>query len=98
MTRYGHIASLDAPFASVKLARRETAETESAVSILIDRGDGCFDDVKVPWERLFVHRDTDMCRAQFHDTQEHAARRGLRGAPPGAPMPAARKRGRPHTS
>ena len=27
-----------------------------------------FDDVKVPWERLFVYRDTDMCRAQFHDT------------------------------
>ena len=27
-----------------------------------------FDDVKVPWERLFVYRDPDMCRAQFHDT------------------------------
>ena len=27
-----------------------------------------FDDVKVPWERVFVYRDTDMCRAQFHDT------------------------------
>ena len=31
-----------------------------------------FDDVKVPWERVFVHRDTDMCRAQFHDTPGHA--------------------------
>ena len=31
-----------------------------------------FDDVKVPWERLFVYRDTDMCRAQFHDTPGHA--------------------------
>ncbi len=30
-----------------------------------------FDDVKVPWERVFVHRDTDMCRAQFHDTAGH---------------------------
>jgi 4-hydroxyphenylacetate 3-monooxygenase len=30
-----------------------------------------FDDVKVPWERLFVYRDTDMCRAQFHDTPGH---------------------------
>src|SRR5579862_9279655 len=30
-----------------------------------------FDDVKVPWERVFVHRDTDMCRAQFHDTPGH---------------------------
>lgn len=31
-----------------------------------------FDDVKVPWERVFVYRDTDMCRAQFHDTRGHA--------------------------
>lgn len=30
-----------------------------------------FDDVKVPWERIFVHRDTDLCRAQFHDTPSH---------------------------
>ena len=30
-----------------------------------------FDDVKVPWERVFVFRDTDMCRAQFHDTPGH---------------------------
>src|SRR5262245_18957209 len=31
-----------------------------------------FDDVKVPWRRVFVHRDTDVCRAQFHDTPAHA--------------------------
>lgn len=31
-----------------------------------------FEDVKVPWERLFVYRNTDMCRAQFHDTPSHA--------------------------
>src|SRR5215468_8182980 len=31
-----------------------------------------FEDVRVPWERVFVHRDTDMCRAQFHDTPAHA--------------------------
>jgi len=30
-----------------------------------------FDSVKVPWDRVFVHRDTDMCRAQFHDTPGH---------------------------
>src|SRR5437879_7326868 len=30
-----------------------------------------FEDVKVPWERVFVFRDTDMCRAQFHDTLGH---------------------------
>ena len=30
-----------------------------------------FDDVKVSWDRVFVHRDTDMSRAQFHDTPGH---------------------------
>jgi 4-hydroxyphenylacetate 3-monooxygenase len=30
-----------------------------------------FDDVKVPWERVFVYRSPDMCRAQFHDTPAH---------------------------
>jgi 4-hydroxyphenylacetate 3-monooxygenase len=30
-----------------------------------------FSDVKVPWERVFVHRHTDACRAQFHDTPGH---------------------------
>ena len=30
-----------------------------------------FEDVKVPWERVFVYRDTDLCRAQFHDTLGH---------------------------
>jgi 4-hydroxyphenylacetate 3-monooxygenase len=30
-----------------------------------------FDDVKVPWDRVFVYRDTDVCRAQFHDTLGH---------------------------
>jgi 4-hydroxyphenylacetate 3-monooxygenase len=30
-----------------------------------------FEDVKVPWERVFVYRDADMCRAQFHDTAGH---------------------------
>ncbi len=30
-----------------------------------------FDDVKVPWERIFVHRSPEMCRRQFHDTPGH---------------------------
>jgi 4-hydroxyphenylacetate 3-monooxygenase len=30
-----------------------------------------FDAVKVPWDRVFVRGDTDMCRAQFHDTPGH---------------------------
>lgn len=27
-----------------------------------------FDDVKVPWERVFIYKKTAMCRAQFHAT------------------------------
>ena len=30
-----------------------------------------FDDVKVPWERVFVNQDVQMCRKQFHDTPAH---------------------------
>ncbi|MGC1351648.1 MAG: 4-hydroxyphenylacetate 3-hydroxylase N-terminal domain-containing protein, partial [Xanthobacteraceae bacterium] len=47
---------------------------DNPVSSRFDENDALmyFDDVKVPWERLFVHRDPDMCRAQFHNTQGHA--------------------------
>ena len=30
-----------------------------------------FDDVKVPWERVFVNQDTAMCLKQFHATPAH---------------------------
>jgi 4-hydroxyphenylacetate 3-monooxygenase len=47
---------------------------DNPISSRFDENDALmyFDDVKVPWERVFVHRDTDMCRAQFHDTSGHA--------------------------
>jgi 4-hydroxyphenylacetate 3-monooxygenase len=47
---------------------------DNPLSSLFDENDALiyFDDVKVPWARLFVRRDTDMCRAQFHDTPGHA--------------------------
>jgi len=46
---------------------------ENPLSWQFDENDALlyFDDVKVPWERVFVYRDTDMCRAQFHDTPSH---------------------------
>jgi len=46
---------------------------DNPISSRFDENDALiyFDDVKVPWERMFVHRDTDMCRAQFHDTAGH---------------------------
>ena len=47
---------------------------DNPISSRFDENDALmyFDDVKVPWERVFVYRDTDMCRAQFHDTAGHA--------------------------
>ena len=46
---------------------------DNPLSARFDENDALlyFDDVKVPWGRVFVHRDTDMCRAQFHDTPGH---------------------------
>src|SRR5215467_1651785 len=46
---------------------------DNPISSRFDENDALiyFEDVKVPWERVFVHRDTDMCRAQFHDTAGH---------------------------
>ena len=63
----------------IKLLSRKSYEA-AAVSLLdnpisarFDENDALvyLDDVKVPWDRVFVYRDTDMCRAQFHDTLGH---------------------------
>ena len=47
---------------------------DNPISARFDENDALmyFEDVKVPWERLFVYRDSDACRAQFHDTQGHS--------------------------
>jgi len=46
---------------------------DNPLSARFDENDALlyFDDVKVAWDRVFVHRDTDMCRAQFHATPAH---------------------------
>ena len=46
---------------------------DNPISSRFDENDALiyFQDVKVPWERVFVHRSPDMCRAQFHDTPGH---------------------------
>lgn len=46
---------------------------DNPISSRFDENDALiyFEEVKVPWERVFVHRDPDMCRAQFHDTPGH---------------------------
>ena len=49
------------------------SQRDNPLSSRFDENDALvwFEDVKVPWERVFVYRDTDMCRAQFHDTLGH---------------------------
>ncbi len=61
----------------LKLLSRKSYEAaavspfDNPISGRFDENDALvyFDDVKVPWERVFVYRDTDMRRAQF---QRHA--------------------------
>ncbi|MDO9712673.1 4-hydroxyphenylacetate 3-hydroxylase family protein [Paracraurococcus lichenis] len=50
-----------------------TSEYDNPLSWRFDENDALifFDDVKVPWERVFHYRSTDMCRAQLHDTPAH---------------------------
>src|SRR5579862_4253789 len=49
------------------------SRADNPLSARFDENDAVvwFEDVRVPWERVFVYRDTDMCRAQFHDTLGH---------------------------
>lgn len=68
---------LNAP--GLKILSRKSYE-ESAVSAFdnpvssrFDENDAVlyFDDVKVPWQRVFVARDIVMCQKQFHATPAH---------------------------
>lgn len=49
------------------------SEFDNPLSCRFDENDALvyFDDVKVPWDRVFVYRDVDMARAQFHETCGH---------------------------
>ena len=50
-----------------------TTEYDYPLSAHLDENDALiyFDEVHVPWERVFIYRDTDLCRAQFSDTYAH---------------------------
>jgi len=49
------------------------SEFDNPLATRYDENDALvyFDDVKVPWDLIFVHRDPEMCRRQFHDTPGH---------------------------
>ena len=52
---------------------RAVSDFDDPLAARYDENDALlyFDDVQVPWERVFVHRDPEMCRRQFHDTPGH---------------------------
>jgi 4-hydroxyphenylacetate 3-monooxygenase len=47
-----------------------TSEFDEPLSSRFDENDAVvyFDDVKIPWERVFVHNDVEIARAQWFDT------------------------------
>ena len=49
------------------------SEFDNPLSYNLDENDAIlyFDEVKVPWDRVFVHRDIDLCRDQFHEAPTH---------------------------
>lgn len=49
------------------------SEFDNPLAARYDENDALmyFDEVKVPWDRIFVHRSPEMCRAQFHETPGH---------------------------
>jgi 4-hydroxyphenylacetate 3-monooxygenase len=50
------------------------SEFDNPLSYRFDENDAVlyFDDVKVPWERVFIAGDIAMCARQFHATPSHA--------------------------
>ena len=46
---------------------------DNPLSSSLDENDAIiyFDEVKVPWERVFIHRDIGLCRDQFHEAPTH---------------------------
>ena len=54
-------------------AASATSEFDYPLSSRFDETDAVvfFDDVKIPWERVFVLRDLRMAQAQWHETRAH---------------------------
>ena len=60
------------------LSRRSYASSAPStfdypLSSLFDENDAViyFDEVKIPWERVFIYRDIKMAQAQWHETRSH---------------------------
>ncbi len=76
-----HAVSFAVPMAAkgLRLLARKSYEGralsafDDPLASRFDENDGLvwFDDVKVPWDRVFVHRSPEMCARQFHATPGH---------------------------
>ncbi len=49
------------------------SQFDNPLSTNLDENDAVlyFDEVKVPWDRVFVYKDPEMCRAMFNDAPTH---------------------------
>lgn len=78
--RYAFTAAVPMNLPGMKLLSRRSYEGAASssfdypLSSRFDENDAVlyFDDVKIPWDRIFVHRDTRAQLAQWHDTPAHA--------------------------
>jgi 4-hydroxyphenylacetate 3-monooxygenase len=78
--RYAITAAVPIAAKGVKLLSRRSYEGAAStgfdypLSTRFDENDALiyFDEVKIPWQRVFVHRDTKCQFAQWQDTQAHA--------------------------
>lgn len=77
--KYAFTAMVPVNAKGVKLlSRRSYAQAAPStfdypLSSLFDENDALiyFDEVKIPWDRVFIHRDIKMAQAQWHETQSH---------------------------
>lgn len=78
--RYAFTAAVPLNLRGMKLLSRRSYEGAASssfdypLSSRFDENDALlyFDDVKIPWDRVFVHRDPEAQFAQWHDTLAHA--------------------------
>ena len=76
---YAFTAAVPLGAKGVKILSRKSyeaaavSEFDNPLATHFDENDAVlyFDEVQIPWERVFTYRDTDMCRAQFHDAPTH---------------------------
>jgi 4-hydroxyphenylacetate 3-monooxygenase len=77
--KYAFTAAVPLGAKGVKILSRKSYEStavsefDNPLSSQFDENDAViyFDEVKVPWERVFVYRDVPMCQAQWHTAPTH---------------------------